>query len=275
VFSDRAAGVRAIGAAMQRALAPATPLIYGGPRGFLDAEDAVLHVEDVASANWHAAASLAARAVPDALFADMGSTTTDLVPIVDGAIAARGYTDAERLECGELVYTGLTRSFVMALAPQAPVNGRWTKLAREHFASTADVYRILEELPDGADQMTTADGRAKTVAASCSRLARMVAHDAADATPEVWRGVAAWFAEVQLRDIVDAAMLVLSSRCLPPAAPVVGAGVGRHVMARLAVRLGRTYRDFAELPGVGGMWGGHCAPAVAMALLIGGPPPPA
>ena len=58
-----------------------------------------------------------------ALFIDMGSTTTDLVPVVDGAIAARGYTDAERLAAGELVYTGLVRSFVMAVADRAPFAG--------------------------------------------------------------------------------------------------------------------------------------------------------
>lgn len=282
VFADRAEGVRAIVAAMQRALAPAVPLIYAGRSGFIDPRDAALPVEDIASANWHAAAALAARAAPDALFADMGSTTTDLVPIAGGAIVARGYTDAERLECGELVYTGLTRSFVMALARQAPVGGTWTRLAREYFATSADVYRILGELPEDADQMATADGRAKTFAASCARLARMVARDATDAAPEAWRGVAAWFAEAQLRDIADAAMLVLSSDSVPSGAPVIGAGIGRHVMARLAARLGRRYREFADLPdlaGVRGAWAGHCAPAVAMALLGGLPmsrddPPP-
>ena len=37
-----------------------------------------------------------------------------------GRVAAAGYTDAERLASGELVYTGMTRSFVMALADRAP-----------------------------------------------------------------------------------------------------------------------------------------------------------
>ncbi len=33
----------------------------------------------------------------------------------------------------------------------------------EWFANTADVYRILGQLPQGADKMDTSDGREKTV----------------------------------------------------------------------------------------------------------------
>ena len=57
---------------------------------------------------------------PDGRFMDIGSTTTDLVPLVAGAVAAVGEDDAGRLAAGELAYTGLTRSFVMAMAPRAP-----------------------------------------------------------------------------------------------------------------------------------------------------------
>ena len=37
------------------------------------------------------------RRVPDALFIDVGSTTTDVIPIVAGGVAARGKTDPDRL----------------------------------------------------------------------------------------------------------------------------------------------------------------------------------
>jgi (4-(4-[2-(gamma-L-glutamylamino)ethyl]phenoxymethyl)furan-2-yl)methanamine synthase len=88
------------------------------PAGAASSRRTWQHADDIASANWFASVSLAARVARTALFVDMGSTTTDLVPIVDGAIAARAYTDAERLAAGELVYTGLVRSFVMAEADQ-------------------------------------------------------------------------------------------------------------------------------------------------------------
>ncbi len=270
IFHDRAEGVATLASILARHLHPTTVRIYGGRAGFLPVESAPAHVDDIASANWHASASLAARSIPDALLVDMGSTTTDIVPLGGGRVHAAGYTDAERLACGELVYTGLTRSFVMALAPRAPVAGAWTTLACEYFASTADVYRILGELPDDADQLPAADHREKTVAASIARLARMVGRDAAQADQAAWYALAAWLAEAQLRHIEDGVHLVLSRIPLRADAPVIAAGVGRHVVARLAARLGRPHVDFADLvsPEIGSAeWVGHCVPAVAVALL--------
>lgn len=270
VFASRAEGVATIASMLARAVAPAPLSLYAGRAGFVEPEDAAGHAADIASANWHASAAMAARFVPDALFVDIGSTTTDLVPIAGGQLRAFGYSDAERLACGELVYTGLTRSFLMSLCRMAPVAGAWTPLACEHFATSADVYRILGELPEDADQLPAADGREKTVAASRARLARMVGRDAAELTDAEWRDLAAWFAEAQLRVIADGAALALSRARLKDEAPVIGAGIGHHLAARLANRTGRGFTAFADLIEAGPIarcWMGHCAPAVSVALL--------
>ena len=74
-----------------------------------DAAEAARKPVDVASANWHATASLVARLTGNALFVDMGSTTTDIIATRAGTVANDGYTDAERLLSGELVYTGFTQ----------------------------------------------------------------------------------------------------------------------------------------------------------------------
>ncbi len=237
VFPERGEGVRQIAALMTSALAPAPVVFYAGRAGFVAA--AAGHEGAIASANWHASAALAAGLQQAALFADCGSTTTDLIPIRAGDIAARGATDGERLAAGELVYTGLTRSFVMALADSVPFAGAWTPLACEHFATSADLYRILGELDETDDQMPAADGRGKTIAASIARLARMIGRDAGEASPAAWRDLAAFLAEAQLRRIHDAALLVLSRCPLPADAPVITAGVGEVLMRRLAARLGR------------------------------------
>ena len=163
---------------------------------------------DVASANWHATAALVARLVGDALFVDMGSTTTDLIPVKAGAIANEGYTDAERLLTGELVYTGFTRTFLFGVASSAPVRGRLTPLMNEYFASIADAHRIIGVLDESDDKHPAADGKEKTVDGSIARLARMVGRDAADLTPPEWRDVACWFSEQQLRKVHDAAFRV-------------------------------------------------------------------
>jgi probable H4MPT-linked C1 transfer pathway protein len=224
----------------------------------------------IASANWHASAALIAKHRKTALFIDVGSTTTDVVPIADSKVVARGYTDAQRLAVGELVYTGLVRSFVMATADYAPVNGLWTTLINENFATMADVHRILGTLPHGVDLMATADGRDKSIPASRARLARMLGCDAAAADVKTWDLLARWFAEAQIRSIADAVMLVISSCIAALAAPVIAAGIGVGVVAQVARRLELSWQRFDELLDVAPEAREavcHCAPAAALTAL--------
>ena len=64
-------------------------LIYAGRSGFVTMAQASSLGADVASANWHATAAIVAKLAGDGLFVDMGSTTTDLIAIRDGAVANR------------------------------------------------------------------------------------------------------------------------------------------------------------------------------------------
>jgi (4-(4-[2-(gamma-L-glutamylamino)ethyl]phenoxymethyl)furan-2-yl)methanamine synthase len=269
-FPSRAEGVFALAARIASALAPARLSFYAGRAGFLPLDRVGAHVTDIASANWHASAALVARQAPEALLIDMGSTTTDLIPIVAGAVAARGYTDAERLATGELVYAGLVRSLVFASADRAPVAGAWTPLMNDDFANMADVHRIIGDLPDDADVQATTDGRDKSVASSRARLARMVGRDAHEMDDAAWLGLAEWFAERQLRDIADAAMQVLSGSRLAAGAPIVAAGIGGDILHELSRRLGRRHLPFSDLidaaPPVRKA-AAHFAPAAALAIL--------
>jgi (4-(4-[2-(gamma-L-glutamylamino)ethyl]phenoxymethyl)furan-2-yl)methanamine synthase len=269
-FSSRPEGVEYLAMLAARELKGAPVSIYAGPAGYIRPDEARTHARLVASANWHACASFIAGRRRDALFIDMGSTTTDVVPIVDGNVAARGYTDAQRLAAGELVYTGLVRGFVMASADRAPFKGAWTPLINENFANMADVYRMLGSLPAEADLMATADGREKTREASRARLARMVGADDADADDGAWMALAQWFAEMQMRRVIDAVMLVNSQHVLPADAPVVSAGIGAHIVQEIARRVGRGYVAFDALLDVAPQAraaASQCAPAAALALL--------
>lgn len=269
-FASRVEGVFSLTQLATRELAPAPVLLYAGRAGFVAPEQVGLHIADIASANWFASASVVGKTLRAALFMDMGSTTTDIVPVVDGAVAGRGYTDAERLAQGELIYTGLVRSFLMATTERAPFAGSWTGLIHENFANMADVHRILGTLPDGADQMTTADGRPKTVAASRARLARMVGRDADDANVAALDALAQWFAEAQIRAVSDGAMLVLSQGSLPADAPIVAAGAGAAVLREVARRVGRNCIDFDNVLDVvasARAAASACAPAAAVAAL--------
>jgi (4-(4-[2-(gamma-L-glutamylamino)ethyl]phenoxymethyl)furan-2-yl)methanamine synthase len=267
-FADRASGVAAISGAAARALGWVQ--IYAGPLGFVSAEAATENVAMIASANWHASATLVARHLGEAFFVDMGSTTTDIIPLKDSLVASHGYSDATRMAHGELVYAGVVRSFLMAGLRLVPFAGRWVPIMNEAFATSSDIYRILGDLPEDADLMPTADGQPKTIEASRARLARQIGIDARDVSPQALSQLAAFFAEAQLREIYDGACLVLSDALLKDTAPVVGAGAGRFVVERLAARLGRRFVDIADLlPVATGLRGkaADCLPACAVALL--------
>jgi (4-(4-[2-(gamma-L-glutamylamino)ethyl]phenoxymethyl)furan-2-yl)methanamine synthase len=269
-FATRAEGVTKLAATMTHLLGSRRTVFYAGLSGFVDECEVTTRTAAIASANWHASAALTAARARNALFIDAGSTTTDIIPVAGSKPANIGFTDAERLSYGELVYTGIARSFLMAGPKLVPYGGNWTPLMNEWFATMADVYRILGRLPEGADMMEAADGREKTVAASRARLARMVGRDSAEADAGAWERLAEFFAEAQLREIFDAAALVLSRGFLPSDAPVVGAGAGREIIRELALRLRRPYVDFGALIETSPealSTACDCAPACAVALL--------
>ena len=268
IFTSRVEGVERLANIAARELGGVR--IYAGPAGYVDPEAAHKHFADIASVNWHACATLIARKCEHALLIDLGSTTTDIVPIIQGKTVARGYTDAQRLAAGELVYTGMVRGFVMAAANRAPFRGTWTPLVNENFATMADVHRILGMLPPDVDLMPTADNRAKTKEASRARLARMLGSDAFDADDETWTLVARWFAEAQTRAICDAANLVLSAGTLPSSTTIVAAGIGRALVDEIARRLHCACVGFDQLCAVAPearTAACYCAPAVALAVL--------
>lgn len=271
LFATRGEGVSNLVAAIAERLAGQDVCFYAGERGFLDAAAAIRDPAAVASANWMATAALVAARQPSAFLIDIGSTTTDLVPVHAGRVRARGHDDASRLVTGELVYTGVVRTPVMALVRRVPFAGVWNPLMAEYFATMADVYRLLERLPEGADQHPAADGGEKTVEASARRLARMLGRDIDAASLADWHGLAEWLAGVQLRRIGHTVAQLWSREQLPDDAPVVAAGVGRFLVADLAARHGRRCMDFANLfscaQGVNGRVS-DCAPAVAVAWLL-------
>ena len=108
---------------------------------------------------------------------DIGSTTADIIAMKDGRPIPQGRTDTERLQSGELVYAGVKRTPVCALATALPHRGVLTGLAAELFATTRDVYLMLGDIDDDPDDCDTADGRPATAEFARDRLARMVGED--------------------------------------------------------------------------------------------------
>jgi len=269
VFPDRAAGVAAIAQTFVRMARAPDVMLFAGD-GFVEAAQASVRWAQIASANWLAAAQLAARLVPQALMIDVGSTTTDIALVAEGKVRAQGGDDRARLAREELVYTGVVRTPLMAIAQRVPFAGEWVGVMAEHFATAADVYRITAQLDAAFDQARTADGRGRSKEESMQRLARMIGCDFAQAPAREWQRLARWLADAQLRQVRCACDRQLSRGLLDEDAPVVGLGVGRFIAAQIAAQLGREYVDFAGLAGAGPEHVAAvdvCGPAFAVARL--------
>ncbi len=178
-YPTKEVGVKAILDAMVEALPGRSIAVWGVDGAFHTVNDAREAPRLVAAANWLALATLAARLLPRdrALLIDIGSTTTDLIPLDHGIVAARGRSDTERLQSGELVYAGVRRTPVCALATELPFRGIPTGLAAELFASTLDVYLTLGDIESNPLDLSTADGQPSTADAARDRLARMIGAD--------------------------------------------------------------------------------------------------
>lgn len=271
LFASRAAGVRALIERLSRRLPAASMRIYAGDAGLVAAEQAITIADQVASANWMATAAFLAPLIPQGLLVDIGSTTTDVIA-VRGIVRARGRNDHQRMVADELVYTGVVRTPVMAVAQRLPFDGEWLQPMAEHFATMADVYRLTRQLPEHADQMPAADNAGKSMAESARRLARMLGRDAESAPLTSWQRAAEYIAEVQQMRIFDACARVLSRSVLDHEAALIGAGVGRFLVPNLAHRLGRPCVDFSAFVDChpdAKDWAAACAPAIAVAKLAG------
>jgi (4-(4-[2-(gamma-L-glutamylamino)ethyl]phenoxymethyl)furan-2-yl)methanamine synthase len=272
LFPDRNTGVSGILDAVAAHCHADDVRVFAGMQGFLPLKEVrTADLAAIASANWLATARFAATRIPEALMIDIGSTTSDLFLIGNRQLWVRGYTDHERLRYDELVYTGVVRTSLMSLARRVIFEGEWVSVMAEHFASTADVYRLTGELLDHVDQAPAADDGEKTREASIRRLARLVGQDMAMSDPSSWESLAWHFREKQLQRLTDAAMRQLSRGLTDAKISIVGAGSGRFLVKELAERLRRPYMDFDELvPQVrkdGDFKIADCAPASAVAFL--------
>ena len=234
LFENRHQGVCEIAKLATNILGEET-LFYAANTGFVPLKCVSELSANIASTNWHASVSALAMHVTNALFVDIGSTTTDIIGIEGGKVVSERLSDAHRLVADSLVYTGVVRTPVMALAQKLVFEGVETNVAAEYFATMADVYRLTCELT--ADDADTADGKGKTQLESARRLARMIGHDIhksdTDESLEKWIKLAFACRRLQMQQI-KAAM----QKQLKPNMPIIGAGAGSFLVKAIADDLG-------------------------------------
>jgi probable H4MPT-linked C1 transfer pathway protein len=237
-YPTKTLGVNAVLDAALAGLAGWPIVVWGIDDEFHSIAEVRQQPQLAAAANWRALAHLAARLIPETrgLLIDIGTTTTDLIPLDFGRVAARGRSDTERFQTGELVYAGVRRTPVCALATELPVRGIATGLAAEIFASTLDVYLILGDIESDPGDLSTADGRHATAEAARDRLARMVGADRDWFSHDDALAFANAAQECLINRLVIAAERAAAPTIERPRAAVVS-GSGEFLARRLARRI--------------------------------------
>ncbi len=261
---------------------------FAGDAGWCHAEDVPIHWESIASANWLATARHAALHFGTGLLVDIGSTTTDLIAFKDARVLGHSRTDAQRLATGELVYQGVVRTPLCAIAQHISWRGTPHNVMNEFFASAADVHRLTGELNPAHDLVPSADNAAKDLPATRQRLARMIGMDQRDATPAEWLAFARAWREAQVTELGGQLRRVIAAHGLGGDAVLVSAGCGDFLVADVLAhagagmteplpqcRLAAYGRDVARVAAHPGAdratvqaWAQVCAPCVAAASLF-------
>lgn len=221
----------------------------------------------VAAANWHAQATWAGRACPQggALLIDIGSTTTDIVPLNEGTPVPQGATDTLRLHSGELVYTGVRRTPLMALAPRIEYRGRMTGVAAEVFATTRDLYLWSGDLPEAPGDCETANARPATREQAHDRLTRMLCADREEITAATVDQLVLQWSDLQQAQIRQAIEQVMACQSAPLRMVMVsgeGEFLARRVLAQIPTLAGVETLSLAGVLGAAHTVGA-CAYAVA------------
>lgn len=234
-FETRAEGVRFVLDAVDAAAGARQVRVWSTTGGFVSSAVAYARPSAVGSANWHALAMAVAAELPEgrALLVDVGSTTTDLVPLCDARVAARGRDDVTRLAAGELVYVGAAGTPVCALASEVRLRGRRTGVVAECFATMADVMVLVGDAAERPECCDTADGRPLTREHAAKRLLRMVgadldSHSLGDAVE-----LAEQFCDAAVQRLVKGAARVVAEQGARPEV-VVLSGSGEALGGRLA-----------------------------------------
>jgi probable H4MPT-linked C1 transfer pathway protein len=236
--------------------------VYTVDGQFIGPGDARSRPLSVGASNWAATASWVGRMFPTCVLIDIGTTSSDLIPIIDGRIAAVGQTDPERLLSGELVYSGALRTPAEAVAQVVPLWGGHAGVAADGFALIGDAHLWRGHLASEDYTCRAPDGRPATRVFAGERLARMVCADRDMLDDSAIDAIATALADAQVKTLVQALERVRGR--WPAITLAVVTGLGDFVAQEAAEGAGLTTVSLAEQMGSAS----RTAPAAAVALLL-------
>ncbi|MBW9221302.1 hypothetical protein KKP91_03790 [Methanothermococcus sp. SCGC AD-155-M21] len=168
---------------------------------FLSIEMAKKEYMKVSASNWTATAYFVMKNISNnTILVDMGSTTTDIIPIKNGKIMAYK-TDLERLMNNQLVYIGALRTPLSFLGNTVEYKNYTTNLSSEYFSITGDINNILDKITDEQYNCDTPDGGPKDKKNCMIRVARVLCSDLEQISEEEIINISSQFYEKLLDNI--------------------------------------------------------------------------
>ena len=256
-FRTKEEGVDAVLQALEEALPGATLRVFNTSGRFVSPGEARRTPLAVAASNWLATAMVVAETHPDTILVDMGSTTTDIIPIRGGEVVAAGRTDPDRLASGELVYSGALRTPLEAMVTRVPWRGTMVRVAADEFACSADVHCWLGTVPASA---FSDPSRMPSREQAGDHLARLICADRTMVDDEGISAIAEYAADAQRREIASAILEVRARHPALRSAVVLGLGAPIAMAAAGAAGLEVLQLDWDADAS-------RAAPAVAIARL--------
>jgi probable H4MPT-linked C1 transfer pathway protein len=232
LFRTKREGVAFVLDALETAFPGARLHVYGVSGSFMTPDEARRRPLEVAASNWVATAALVGIFEPDAILMDIGTTTTDIIPIQGGRLATASRTDLDRLVSGELVYTGALRTPAEALVRDVPVPGGRAAVSAEGFALIGDALVWLGRLRAADYSAATPDGRPPEREFAGERLARLVCADREMLDDTAIDAIARTLAEAQVEKVAEGLVRVRAAN--PGLRRAVVTGVGDFIAAEAA-----------------------------------------
>ncbi|GAB4317849.1 MAG: hydantoinase/oxoprolinase family protein [Methanobacteriaceae archaeon] len=239
------------------------PVGFVSINGVIDYHHLLDYPENVAAANWIATSKIASKISDECILIDVGSTTTDIIPIKDGIECAKGRSDLERLATGELVYTGTLRTNLATIVHKVPLDDQWYRVSSELFSITADIHRILDNIKMEDYSCDTPDGAGINKEDCMRRLSRLICGDLDVLTSLDIKHISRYIYQEQVKQIAEALGEVSKRENI---STVVGTGLGMEILAKKSAEY--LNMDYVGMDSI--LTKEECvvAPAVGTALLM-------
>ncbi len=256
-FEDKVQGIQFIIDSVNEAFDCEVRYIDSSGHFYSDTGD----LRDLAAANWAASSRLIGSEIGDCIFVDVGSTTSDIIPIKNGEHAA-ALTDFSRLMRSELFYAGTLRTNLAYLLKKVDVADGDCNIASELFSTTADAYLLLGNITEELYTCETADGAGKSKTEAMRRLARVVCADLTEISADEIYHIAQQVKERQINLLCETISVVANRNDLNR---IVSAGLGEFLIKEASDILG------FECISVADKWGPDISkvfPAYAAARIL-------